>query len=276
MWWLQKMVTRDEYLSEILCSISELWGICTSCGDCCRKQSLPLHSLELPYIIHSFDSEKHAGIYIRRNPYPFNIQTEYYFRFDSVCPFLDANRCHIYSRRPLVCRLFPIRLEAFLDYPSDSFREPMFQIVSGQSSHSCMTNNIMFLERLKTRALDWGKSGAKIIDYIVSTIVDDLNFAYLFGQEPKRDNHAFSPDISKIKSEPDFASILLDKLFSIYHRQNLLTVEVWNRLVPLNDIEITSLRSDECLLNSKNEVTLLFRRMEKKKHPLLRWRKNFL
>lgn len=270
------MVTKEEYENEILSSISELWNLCTSCGECCKKLAIPLHPLELPRIARMFEDEDNLRLHIQRNPYPFNIQSEYFFKVDSVCPFLVSSECRIYSKRPLGCQLFPVRVIAYLDYPSERFREPLFQIVSGESHLPCMMNNILMNERIGIRMRDWGKPGENIINYVVAAVVDDLGFAYLFGQEPKRGVQAFSPQLDELKSGEIFQKKFSDALFNNYHIPNLYTVEAWERLVPLDDDEIDNLRSRKHLLNAAKRSSRLLKRMRKHKHPLLQWREHIL
>jgi len=270
------MVTKEEYENEILSSISELWSLCTSCGECCKKLTIPLHPLELPIIARMFEDDDILRLHIQRNPYPFNIQSEYFFKVDSVCPFLVSTECSIYSKRPLGCQLFPVRVEAYLDNSSGRFRTPLFQIDSGESHHPCMMDNILMYERIRIRARDWGKPGKSIINYVIATVVDDLSFAYLFGQEPKRGVQAFSPQPNELESNEERLKKFLHVLFNIYHVPDLYTVDVWDRLIPLDDDEIDNLRSRKHLLNTVKRSSQLLKRMRKHKHPLLQWREHIL
>lgn len=270
------MVTKEEYQNEILSSIAELWNLCTSCGECCKKLAIPLHPLELPAIARMFEDEDNLRLHIQRNPYPFNIQSEYFFKVDSVCPFLISTECRIYSKRPLGCRLFPVRVHAYADYPLERFRDPLFRIDSGESHHPCMRDNILMDERIRIRARDWGKPGAKIIDYVIATVVDDLSFSYLFGQEPKRGVQAFSPQPNELKSNEKIQKKFLDVLFNNYHEPSLYTVEAWERLVPLGDDEVDNIQSRKYLFDAAKESSRLLKRMQKHKHPLLQWRKHIL
>lgn len=270
------MVTREEFEAEVLGSVAEFWSICRFCGECCKKLAIPLHALELPSIARAFKSNDELRRYILRNPYPLNIQSEFYLKIDSMCPFLVSARCTTYQNRPLVCRLFPIQVIAFRDNPSSRFRDPLFWIVSGEARLPCMTDNILLEERMRMRMESWGRQGEKVVDYMVAAIVDDVSFGYLFGQEPELGPGSFSPSLDELEPKSQIDREFCDALYERYRDSRLYSIEAWERLAPLSDDETERITSGKQALRATRESRRLLKRMEKHEHPYWRWKEYIL
>jgi Fe-S-cluster containining protein len=88
---------------------------CVGCGECCKsfgKGYLPLFEKE--YLKIKKISEKNK-IILKLKPveiFKDEISEKYfcfmYGIFNEPCVFLKDNKCSIYSKRPLICRQFPI------------------------------------------------------------------------------------------------------------------------------------------------------------------------
>jgi hypothetical protein len=270
------MVTKQEYQNEVISFVSEYHNLCNPCGDCCSKLTIPLHRVELPVIARAFNDDDELRMYIKKNQYPFNIQSEYYFKIDHQCPFLKTDKCQIYLNRPLVCRLFPIQLNAFLDSPSNLFRDPLLLIVSGESHLPCIEDNILMNERFGIWFTKWGQTGAKIVDYVLAIVLDDASFGYLYGQEPIQGKFSFSPKMEKLNEKGALEYEFLNTLCKIYNQPSLLSVEVMDRLSELSDDELDGIRGRGSLIDAVKASTRLLKRMHKHKHPLLLWRNHML
>ncbi len=269
-----EMVTRTEYEMEFYGFLSEMWSLCTVCGKCCSGLKIPLYPHELPIIFQSFKSEEELKTHVKKNLYPFNIQSEYYLVTHSKCPFLEDKMCRIYTNRPLVCRLFPIRLSAFLDKPVMRFRDPLLPNLPGEPHHSCWISNTLFLARMMMFSLETGKAGEKLIDYLMAAVLDDLNFAFLYGQSPLRDSHAFNPRIEPLMTYESYAKQFTDSLFRIYNNPDLYTVEVWDRLQPIDEEDVDRIRSRKSLKEASAQLTRLKKRIMKHNPSVAIWRKN--
>lgn len=105
-------------------------NLCNGCDLCCRKYKIYLFPSEAKAIARKFDINykefvtDYLDIYVELFPYQENMITDYltfefekkkYFLFltlalkqkDNACIFVKTKECSIYSKRPLICRLFP-------------------------------------------------------------------------------------------------------------------------------------------------------------------------
>ena len=89
---------------------------CKNCGACCTKfgvmGALPFFEWEIIKVKKEADKRK-----IKLNIQPINLMLDeisglYFFpqygMFNEPCPFLGQGKCLIYSKRPYVCRMFPL------------------------------------------------------------------------------------------------------------------------------------------------------------------------
>lgn len=111
---------------------------CTQCGKCCRGLKLPLtvaealdwlregHEVQLlcdavPWAVEPDPSDLKAAHRRRRSfaamsgSLPTRVVAILAANLAGVCPNLQAdNRCGIYERRPLVCRIYPAEINPFV------------------------------------------------------------------------------------------------------------------------------------------------------------------
>ena len=108
----------------------------------------------------------------------------------------------------------------------------------------------------------------------MAAVLDDLSFAFLYGQQPLKDLQAYSPQIESLRSQDDYAKSFTDSLFNIYRNPILHTVEVWDRLLTLNDDDVDEIRSRESLMTASAQLARLKKRITKHNPSVAMWRKN--
>ncbi len=108
-----------------------LSGICRNCGSCCNLDVniISLHPYEvsrIAYLLKQRGGMPFVRKHIKRISSSFNAIPEYHLYSKERCPFVEKNHCTIYKARPLVCKLYPIFNDAFID-TSDGlrFRKPI-------------------------------------------------------------------------------------------------------------------------------------------------------
>ncbi|MBI5061836.1 MAG: YkgJ family cysteine cluster protein [Candidatus Aenigmarchaeota archaeon] len=113
--------------------------VCKGCGKCCKDFSVSLGQQEEKIIFHLEDTvsmvlwEWEVGrlkseaarlnIAFSTKPVTFlydrksnaSIITSWTMCHD-ICPFLSGNRCIVYDKRPLVCRMFPLVKSGMFDF----------------------------------------------------------------------------------------------------------------------------------------------------------------
>jgi Fe-S-cluster containining protein len=168
-------------------------SLCTHCGECCRKQAVCLTDVEAPIIAQALiemGGTSLAKEHLRINSTVFNLWHRYVLNFDNYCPFYINNQCLIYSKRPLTCQLFPINLIGFIDQPNSGFRTAYFEVERPPESYACgglcdemiRVNNEVYEKN--------PKSANEILQFFVSTYLDERALGYLFGQTRKRGKDA--------------------------------------------------------------------------------------
>ena len=264
---------KSQYELAVLDLACEFRQLCTLCGNCCSNLKIPLYPTERSIIARQLRREE-VSKYIWKNPYPFNIQSEFYFVVDGTCPFLEEDLCRIYPMRPLVCRLFPVQVKAFLDGLNRYHREPLCDIPKGEPHYSCMQDNIMFRERVRLLAGEFGSAGLKLIDYLLATVLDDATFAFLYGQEPQtgldRFVHVGALQISQ--KHEDYAHAFFESLVAKYQNPTLWNVEVWDRLEPLNEGLVQQICDPKNLVAARQLASRYKKRIQKYNPSLAAWR----
>ena len=232
-----------------------------------------LYPTELSTIARQLRREE-ISQYIRKNPHPFNVQSEFYFVVDGPCPFLEGNLCRICSVQPLVCRLFPIRLDAFLDGINRHLREPLLSIVWGELHWPCQQECIMFGERAPLLGSEFGRMGQKLIDYVLATVLDDASFALLYGQELQTGQDRFvlpmTPQTT-LRFE-DYSDAFFKALVTKYQNPALGGVEVWDRLEPLNDGLLDDILSSKSVVAAQVLASRQKEHIQKYNSSLAMWR----
>jgi Fe-S-cluster containining protein len=132
---------RERYTSDIAEVERLLDDHCKHCGMCCSQtEHMDLHEYEAPRIAYLL--RKHFGIravmeHVFYRPVPFNRFTEYIFAFKDKCPFFIENHCVIEEDRPLVCKLYPLFLELFVDREDPHMRQEIVCAVSFHKNAPC-------------------------------------------------------------------------------------------------------------------------------------------
>ncbi len=267
--------TKVRYELSLLDLVSEFKQLCTLCGSCCSDIKIPLYPVELPYLARQLSLEE-ARHHIRKNPYPFNIQAEFYFVIDGPCPFLERGLCRIYPIRPLVCRIFPIRLDAFMDGINTHHREPSLDIVWCKPTWPCQQGCIVFRERTFLLASEFGKAGLRLIDYLLATVLDDASFAFLYGQEPLTGDDRFVlPDSLRATMQPmDYVHAFLKALVAKYRNPSLRDVEVYDRLEELDNISLEKICNSKSISMARELTSGYLKRIEKYNPSLIAWRRH--
>ena len=90
---------------------------CKSCGECCRNfqekgKCIPLFDFEVE-ILKNISNEKNIKIEFKPIKYLLEENSQIVFVYlyglnHDICPLLKENKCSIYTKRPLICRQFPL------------------------------------------------------------------------------------------------------------------------------------------------------------------------
>ncbi len=207
---------RERYADDIKEIHDRLQAACLYCGKCCRQtEHIVIHEYETPRIAHLL--KERFGIegvlkHIYYRPIPFNRFTQYVFYFKDICPFLVHNRCAIEESRPLVCKMFPLYFEFFLDREDPILRqEPVF--------NTCITKGAPCEdESLKVHAILERANGGDLARAVVWDRIEDRpeDVAFLFARpsEPSDSLRHLTPHKFKDKV---FARLSIEVL-SVYNQ----------------------------------------------------------
>lgn len=259
---------RTDFESSILDLMVEMRRICGKCGKFCSRLIIPLTEIETPIITRALGSYERVYHYIRQNPYPFNVQSEYYFYAEDECPFLRNNRCSIYPRRPLPCMLFPFRLMAFIDKDGNVTREPVYDMASGHSDYPCMQANILLFGRIQNMIEDYGPTASRLIDYVFAATLDDVSFGYLYLQQSKRGPRSFNVAERNENIPEEF----LTQLTNLYHNSCLLNTPVEKRLTRLSDAMISRIRGRKEIREATELASNLVKKISSTRSDIIDWR----
>ncbi|MFW9890243.1 MAG: YkgJ family cysteine cluster protein [Candidatus Thorarchaeota archaeon] len=156
----QAIVAPKEYREEVESYIrtikTTMNGLCRKCGACCRrKERINLHEFEgarIAYLLRTRKGIDAVLKHILHRPKPFNDYWKYILAFDDQCPFLENNCCSIYEDRPLICRLYPAFLEAYVDNrDATKPKDPLFSF-SCQPKAPCVDD----MKKVQKAVLDSG------------------------------------------------------------------------------------------------------------------------
>ena len=202
-------------------------SLCTHCGECCRGQAIFLTDVDAPIVAQCLKElggnslvKKHLSI----NSTIFDKWHKYVLQFDEDCPFLDNERCSIYSKRPLTCQLYPMSIIGFIDRPSSAVKEVFIEITKPLESHACLQYYNELIE-IGNRVLGRDpKHADQILRFLASTLVDRRGLGYLFGQAPKKGKEAVLLDSSNPSTEEVEMAILMhyEKRFKTQASENFL------------------------------------------------------
>jgi Fe-S-cluster containining protein len=99
---LPRRILREfqEEINKSICDFAD----CSICAICCMEEKLTLHTPDINRISRKLGMKREAFL----DKYTYYHKEWNEIQMNMPCPFLDNNRCKIYSIRPEMCRNYPV------------------------------------------------------------------------------------------------------------------------------------------------------------------------
>ncbi|MHA2241542.1 MAG: YkgJ family cysteine cluster protein [Candidatus Thorarchaeota archaeon] len=260
----------SEVITKAVFEFKEVFdSLCTHCGECCRGQAIFLTDVDAPIVAQCL-KELEGNLLVKKhlstNSTIFDKWHKYVLQFDEDCPFLDNERCSIYSKKPLTCQLYPMSIIGFIDRPSSNVKEVYIEIAKPLESHACLQFYNDLVE-IGNRVFGSKPGHAdQILRLLASTMVDMRGLGYLFGQAPKRGEDAVMLDNGNPSPEEVEMAIVMhyEKRFKKQPSVNFLKYSD-----VIDDDDIDRLTSDLFSRKSTRKTTKRISRIKKSKPNLM-------
>ncbi|MFX1579721.1 MAG: YkgJ family cysteine cluster protein [Promethearchaeota archaeon] len=254
-------------------------SLCTHCGVCCKKQAVFLTDAEAPIIAQAMvelGGTSLAKEHLSLNSTVFNLWDRYVLNFDDQCPFHIDNQCLIYSKRPLTCQLFPINLIGFIDQPDSALRTAYFEVERPPESYAC-GGSCDEMIRVSQRAHEKRpESVNEILQFFVSTYLDERALGYLFGQTRKREKDAATLS-SSTPTAREITFAILQQYGSQFDDPGEIPDEFLDYSKSISDEDIVRLTSVAAKRNSERVTSTRMDRLKMQKPKLIEyWLENHL
>ena len=246
-------------------------SICNHCGECCKNELFHLTDVEAPIIAHKL--KERGGIemvksHILRNPYIFNIFSEYIFKFDSLCPFHIDNRCSIYPDRPMTCRLFPIGLGGLFDNVNRQVRDPFLLPTSGKSEYKCSTACMDIISRFNDISNTNPALGTVAINFVSAALLDEKSLAYCFGQARARGADFIDTTGMTFANEIEVMDFLFKHLSS---KVGIGITSLNNHYMQITDDEANHLASVKMIKRQTKKTSKRLIRLREERSSFIEW-----
>ncbi len=243
--------------------IMDSW--CTHCGECCRKQAVFLTDVEAPVIAQSLRAlggEALVKKHLRINSTVFNLWHRFVLYFDDNCPFHIAERCSIYSKRPLTCQMYPMNLIGFIDRPDSGLRTACLEIVQPPETHACSQSYDALISVGKRVFEKQPELVDEVYEFLASAYIDEIGLGYLFGHAREEGKKAVSLSNSNPTAN-EIAIAILEQFRSQFDDSSEVPDEILDYSEVISDKEIVRLTSEMAARKASREtskrITLLKR-----------------
>lgn len=246
---------------------------CTHCGECCREQAVFLTDVEAPFIARALielGGTSLAKEHLRINSTVFNLWHRFVLHFDDDCPFHSDDKCSIYSKRPLTCKLYPMNLIGFIDRPENDLRTACLEIVKPPESHACAQSYDALVGVGRTVFEKQPELVDDVYQFLAATYIDERGLGYLFGQERKRGTEAVVLQ-SNTTTANEITIAILEHFRDQFDEQSEIPDEILEYSEVISDEEIVRLTSDTAARESGQETSTRIRRLERLKPKLVKY-----
>jgi Fe-S-cluster containining protein len=181
--------------------IGEWQSICNNCGLCCKNEQFFLNDYDAHMVAMKLGQIGGMDLikkHIRFNPRPFNVFSRFMFVYEDECPFHSNSSCSFYEHRPMICKLYPVKLSAFLDNSNHNLREPIFFLDKGKDGFGCSSKVKKMMGRINdcaTKNTNIGLNAVILYNFFVTTILDDFSFYSCFAQPRGTGQEFFEPKV---------------------------------------------------------------------------------
>jgi hypothetical protein len=266
--------TEPMLIEEVIEEFKEIMdSLCVHCGECCKKQAVFLTDVEAPIIARSLielGGTSLAKEHLSINSTVFNLWHRYVLNFDDYCPFHIDDKCLIYYKRPLTCQLYPINLIGFIDQPDSGFRTAYFEVERPSESNACggsCDELIQVSERVYERRPE---SVNEILQFFVSTYLDERGLGYIFGQTRKRGEDAVTLS-SNTPTANEITYAILEHYGSQFDNPIEIPDEILDYSKSIGDEDIVRLTSVAANRSAERETSKRIDRLKRLRPKLLEY-----